>query len=231
MVSVVQETPNAPCSWEETGGVEKLPSLPMLQRSGPGCLAGFGTYHTFGVLSLYSQLCMSSPTWANLLMGSDYAGSKDPESLSLRLKGVLEEIHQEQWPHLPNPPGCKKRASVSLVIRIRPAFTQEAVFDKDRNSSSLQPFQTCLDSFFSQRWVQHGDPEVLLIKRAARAGDRWTSHIALPGGKMEPDDADDRATSIRETMEETGLELNTDHCLYIGNLPERVIKVMWGETP
>ena len=164
-------------------------------------------------------------------MGPNDAGSKDPESLSLRLKGVLEEVHKEHWPHIPNPPGCKKRASVSLVIRIRPAFTQEAVFDKDRDSSSLQPFQTCLDSFFSQPWVRHGDPEVLLIKRAARAGDRWTSHIALPGGKMEPDDADDRATSIRETMEETGLELNTDHCLYVGNLPERVIKVMWGETP
>ena len=164
-------------------------------------------------------------------MEPDDAGSKDPESLSLRLKGVLQEIHQEQWPHLPNPPGCKKRASVSLVIRIRPAFTQEALFDKDRYSSSTQPFQACLENFFSQPWVQHGDPEVLLIKRAARAGDRWTSHIALPGGKMEPNDADDRATSIRETMEETGLELNTDHCLYIGNLPERVIKVMWGETP
>ena len=164
-------------------------------------------------------------------MEPDDAGSKDPESLSLRLKGVLQEIHQEQWPHLPNPPGCKKRASVSLVIRIRPAFTQEAVFDKDRCSSSTQPFQQCLENFFSPSWVQHGDPEVLLIKRAARAGDRWTSHIALPGGKMEPDDADDRATSIRETMEEIGLELNTEHSLYIGNLPERVIKVMWGETP
>lgn len=166
-----------------------------------------------------------------LPMGPVDAGSKDPESLSLRLNGVLQEVHQEQWPHLPNPPGCKKRASVSLVIRIRPAFTQEALFDKDSCSPTTQPFQACLEKFFSQPWVQHGDPEVLLIKRAARAGDRWTSHIALPGGKMEPDDANDRATSIRETMEETGLELNTDHCLYIGNLPERVIKVMWAETP
>ena len=62
MVSIVQETPNAPCSWEETGGVEKLtiPTHVAAVRAGLPCR--LGTYHTFGALSLYSQLYMSSPT-------------------------------------------------------------------------------------------------------------------------------------------------------------------------
>ena len=164
-------------------------------------------------------------------MDSSDARSIDPEPLSSHLKGVFERIHQDDCPHIPNPPGCKRRASVSLIIRIRPTFSHEALFDRAQFSSSAHAFQACLDNFYSQSWVQRGDPEVLLIKRAARPGDRWTSQIALPGGKRERDDADDRATSIRETREETGLDLDTEHCLYIGNLPERVIKVMWGETP
>lgn len=30
--------------------------------------------------------------------------------------------------------------------------------------------------------------EILYIKRAARAGDRYSNHIAYPGGKFEADD-------------------------------------------
>ena len=72
---------------------------------------------------------------------------------------------------------------------------------------------------------------MLFIKRAVRVGDRWTGHIALPGGKREPSDSDDRTTGSRETREEIGLELESEHCLYIGNLPERVIKSIWGKAP
>ena len=72
---------------------------------------------------------------------------------------------------------------------------------------------------------------MLFIKRAARKGDRWTSQVALPGGKREPQDADDRAASIRETLEETGLELKKDYCLEVGNLPERMLTTAWGKQP
>jgi len=89
-----------------------------------------------------------------------------------------------------------------------------------------------LDSFFSQTWAQNGDPEVLFIKRAARPGDRWTSHVALPGGKRDPEDADDKATAIRETMEEVGIDLSNEQALFVGNLPQRVITTTdWGNTP
>ena len=48
---------------------------------------------------------------------------------------------------------------------------------------------------------------VLLIRRAERAGDPWSGHMAFPGGRREPEDADLVATAVRETFEEVGLRL------------------------
>lgn len=55
-----------------------------------------------------------------------------------------------------------------------------------------------------------GEPEVLMIKRADAEGDPWSGHIALPGGRMEPADADLSATAVRETLEETGVDVARD---------------------
>jgi len=52
-----------------------------------------------------------------------------------------------------------------------------------------------------------GGPEVLLIRRAERAGDPWSGHMAFPGGRASEDDPDLLATAIRETREEVGLDL------------------------
>jgi 8-oxo-dGTP pyrophosphatase MutT (NUDIX family) len=52
------------------------------------------------------------------------------------------------------------------------------------------------------------DPDsVLLIRRAERAGDPWSGHMALPGGRQDPADPDLMTTAIRETSEEVGLVL------------------------
>lgn len=50
--------------------------------------------------------------------------------------------------------------------------------------------------------------EVLLIRRAESANDRWSGHMAFPGGRRDPADADLRATAARETLEETGIDLS-----------------------
>lgn len=62
------------------------------------------------------------------------------------------------------------------------------------------------------------DGDVLLIRRAEHPDDPWSGHIALPGGRRDPDDADRLATAVRETLEETGLEL--DRRWVIGELDD-----------
>ncbi|MBP9084490.1 MAG: CoA pyrophosphatase [Kofleriaceae bacterium] len=55
--------------------------------------------------------------------------------------------------------------------------------------------------------VQEGAPHVLLLKRAEREGDPWSGQIALPGGRFEPADQNLYVTALRETQEETGVDL------------------------
>jgi 8-oxo-dGTP pyrophosphatase MutT (NUDIX family) len=55
-----------------------------------------------------------------------------------------------------------------------------------------------------------GEPELLMIKRAEAAGDPWSGHIACPGGRMEAGDQDLAVTAVRETLEETGVDVARD---------------------
>lgn len=54
---------------------------------------------------------------------------------------------------------------------------------------------------------------VLLIRRAERAGDPWSGHMALPGGRRDTGDRDLIETAIRETFEEVGLRLSRSDLL------------------
>jgi len=58
--------------------------------------------------------------------------------------------------------------------------------------------------------IAEGDAlELLMIERASYAGDPWSGHIAFPGGRREPQDATLLDTALRETREETGVDLLT----------------------
>ncbi len=75
------------------------------------------------------------------------------------------------------------------------------------------------------------DPSVLLIKRTDHPEDPWSGQMALPGGRREASDHDLLNTAVRETREETSIDLSVgtllgeldDHAPMIRYLPPVVV--------
>ena len=57
--------------------------------------------------------------------------------------------------------------------------------------------------------------QVLLVKRADNACDPWSGQTALPGGKESSEDHNLKETVVRETLEETGINLLVG-CHFLG---------------
>lgn len=137
------------------------------------------------------------------------------------LHKALADLSKNPYPVLQTT-STAKRASVALIIRISPAVTHWP--------DETEDIPATLSQFLQSEWTRYGEPEVLFIKRAARKGDRWTSHVALPGGRRDPEDLDDEAAAARETIEEVGLDLRK-YALRCGNLPQRLVTTSWGKRP
>ena len=157
--------------------------------------------------------------------------SSEAQRLITHLKSILLDLHRHPYPYVANPPNLKKRASVALIIRINPSYSQWPQ-PHDYTSPADQKDQSSrIEEYLSRDWVKQGDPEILFIKRAARVGDRWTGHVALPGGRRDPEDADDYAAAVRETSEEVGIDLDSSNAISVGNLPQRLVTASWGTKP
>ncbi|MFL5559887.1 MAG: NUDIX hydrolase [Gemmatimonadaceae bacterium] len=66
---------------------------------------------------------------------------------------------------------------------------------------------------------QAGGLELLMIKRAEYEGDPWSGQIAFPGGRQELEDQSLERTAIRETWEETAIDIARDGAI-LGPLDE-----------
>ena len=138
-------------------------------------------------------------------------------ALNLQIVNGLTHIH-ENFPELKlDHPTVKRRCSVAIIIRFPgidiPADIKDVqyVFDQVKREPSSQ------------------SAEILFIKRTSRKGDRWSGHVALPGGKRDPEDESDLAAAQRETLEEVGIDLVKDGLL-VGPLDQRFVKTSWGRV-
>ncbi len=57
------------------------------------------------------------------------------------------------------------------------------------------------------------DLDFLLVRRAKSESDPWSGHMAMPGGRRQNTDASLLVTAIRETAEETGIQLKPEWAL------------------
>lgn len=73
-----------------------------------------------------------------------------------------------------------------------------------------------------------GDDRICLIRRAEFAGDPWSGHMALPGGRASPEDLDARSVAEREAWEEVGLILPGE--VFLGALAELPVRRRGLET-
>ena len=110
--------------------------------------------------------------------------------------------------------GNPARAAVAIILRARPQATGLRPQGEPPSHESPVTSHAVHDSRFTIHEL-----EVLLIQRADREGDPWSGQVALPGGRRQSEDATLQDTAIRETLEETGVDLGI-HGVVLGTLDE-----------
>jgi 8-oxo-dGTP pyrophosphatase MutT (NUDIX family) len=102
--------------------------------------------------------------------------------------------------------------SALAAVRAHPLIARLAVRLHERPGEQAEPEQPARLAavLLALRLGEQGEPELLMIKRAEAERDPWSGHVACPGGRMEPGDHDLEQTAIRETWEETGIDMARD---------------------
>ncbi len=65
--------------------------------------------------------------------------------------------------------------------------------------------------------LENADLNVLFVKRVENLADPWSGQVALPGGKRDAADLSLMQTVVRETLEETSIDLSAG-CRFLGVL-------------
>ncbi len=100
------------------------------------------------------------------------------------------------------------------IVRLRSALESHSAVRAD-NKEGIRRAAVALII----RAGENGAPELLFIKRAEYPADPWSGQVAFPGGREEAADPTLADTAIRETREETGIDLVSDGTV-IGTLDD-----------
>ena len=88
------------------------------------------------------------------------------------------------------------------IVKLRAALESHSAVGADREEGVRRAAVALII-----RAGDDGSPELLFIKRAEYPADPWSGQVAFPGGREEAADPTLADTAIRETREETGIDL------------------------
>jgi len=108
-------------------------------------------------------------------------------------------------------------ASFAIFQLVLNKITQSlAAYDAQFAQTDANTREAAVALILRQRSATPSSTDILFIKRAEKAGDPWSGHMAFPGGHKESYDDGLRGAAMRETSEEIGLDLEDSK--YLGAL-------------
>ncbi|KAF8078318.1 hypothetical protein FPV67DRAFT_47348 [Lyophyllum atratum] len=150
------------------------------------------------------------------------------------LSRALHRIRTTPPRIIASPPTQPRRAAVALIIRVVPSPSAPVPPTPDTPPT--------LTEFFELDWVNdpNARPEILFLHRQnaplddvslaqSRLRNPQETHVAFPGGRMEPDDEGGLYTAMRQTWEEIGVDLAERQYICVGQLDDREITTSLGK--